>query len=254
VGGGDRDAATVGHASAAWQISDALVLRGSVATSHRWPTMNELVRNFQVGNVLTRANLDLLPERARSADLALGVTRLRWSASAAGYWTVVEDAISNVTIQTTPSIIRQRRNAGRAKARGLELDAEVRPRSFARIRASAVFVDAHFRDSLEPAIEGKWLPQVPRSSVSVSGDVRIRAWFQAAAIYRWLSTQFDDDRNAFELARASQVDVRFFGTIRSLTWHVTLENAADSRVEVGRTPLVTLAPGRAVRVGVTWRR
>jgi len=252
--GAARDSATVGHLSGAWQASSLISLRGSVATSHRWATLNELARNFQVGAILTQANPNLAPERAKSVDGAIAFMGTRWNASLGGFWTNVDDAIANVTIQTTPTIIRQRRNAGRAEARGGELDVEAKPWTFTTLRLSAVWVDSHFRDSLEPALEGKWLPQVPSSSVSASGDVMIRRWLQAAAIYRWIAPQFDDDRNTFELAEASQFDLRLFGQIHSITWQVTVENAADSRIEVGKTPLVTLAPGRSVRAGITWRK
>ena len=166
-----------------------------------------------------------------------------------------------MTIQSSPTIIRKRFNAGTAVARGVELDAEARPWTALRLRVSALFVDSRFRDSLEPALEGNYLPQVPRTSVSASGDVRIRPWLQAAATYRWLASQFDDDRNTFELAPASQFDVRLFGDIKrhaggpgAFTWQVTVDNAGDSRIEAGKTPLVTLAPGRSVRAGLTWRR
>ncbi|HEX5069557.1 MAG TPA: TonB-dependent receptor [Vicinamibacterales bacterium] len=256
-----RDEATVGNVTAAWQMTRAVALRGSFATSHRWPTLNELVRNFQVGAVLTLANPDLNAEHAQTGDVALAYASSRWSASAGGFWTTVDNAISNVTIQSTPTIIRQRQNAGTAVAHGFELDAEVRPWTPARLRVSALLVDSRFRDSLEPALEGNDLPQVPRTSVSVSGDVRVRSWLQAAAVYRYLSSQFDDDRNVFELAPASQFDLRLLGDIKLhaagpgvFTWNVTVENAGDSRIEAGKTPLVTLAPGRSVRVGITWRR
>ena len=119
---------------------------------------------------------------------------------------------------------------------------------------SGLFVDSRFRDSLEPALEGKYLPQVPPTSVSASGDVRVCSWLHAAAIYRWIDHQYDDDRNTFRLATASQFDLRLFGDFHTFTWHVTVENAGDSRIEVGKTPLVTLAPGRSVRVGLTWHR
>jgi outer membrane receptor protein involved in Fe transport len=258
-----REGATVGNVTAAWQMTSSFALRGSVATSHRWPTLNEMVRNFQVGAVLTLANPDLQAEHAQTADATLSYTSPRWTTSVGGFWTTVDNAIANVTIQSTPTIIRERQNAGTAVAHGVELDAEARPWTFARLRLSALLVDSRFRDSLEPALEGKYLPQVPRTSVSASGDVRIRSWLQAAAIYRYLSSQFDDDRNtpAFELAPASQFDVRLFGDIKLhaagpgvFTWNVTVENAGDSRIEAGKTPLVTLAPGRSVRVGLTWRR
>ncbi len=247
------DTATVAHLSSSWTASQHVTVRGAVATSHRWPTLNELVRNFQVGAVLTQANPDLLPERARSAEGSVTVTGRRWQASATGFWSRVDDAIANFTIQTTPSIIRQRRNAGQASAKGAELDLEYRLHERARIRASTVFVNARFRDSSEPALEGNRLPQVPRASFALAGDLRLYRGVDASVLWRSLSSQFDDDRNTFELADAHQLDLRVLARMRSLTWTFTIENALDRRVEVGRTPLVTLAPGRTARVGVGFR-
>jgi outer membrane receptor protein involved in Fe transport len=247
------DSATVAHLSGAWSASQRVAIRGAVASSHRWPTLNELVRNFQVGAVLTQANPDLLPERARSAEGGVTVTGGRWLASATGFWSVVDDAIANFTIQTTPSIIRQRRNAGEARAAGAEMDFELRPHERARIRASAVVVNARFRNSIEPALEGNRLPQVPRASFSLTGDVRLLKGVDASVLWRSLASQFDDDRNVFELADAHQLDVRVLARWRTLTWTFTVDNALDERIEVGRTPLVTLAPGRTARVGVGWK-
>ena len=62
------DETTVGHGSASFEALSGdtrVVLRGSVASSHRWPTLNEMVRNFQVGAIRTLANPDL-PARARA--------------------------------------------------------------------------------------------------------------------------------------------------------------------------------------------
>jgi outer membrane receptor protein involved in Fe transport len=251
--GSPSDSATVGSVTGAWNIVAGLGVRGSIATSHRWPTLNELVRNFQVGAILTLANPDLRPERARSGDVAVTFTRGDWSASAGGFWTVMEDAIANVTISTGP-IVRQRRNAGEAHARGGEVDIEVRPAEWARVRASAVFADSRFRNSLEPALEGKWLPQVPQSSISVSGDARLPWGLAVAGVWRAVSSQWDDDRNTFLLAPGYQFDCRVTGRIKMLMWHVTLDNAFDNRIEAGKTPLVTLAPPRTIRVGVTWAK
>jgi outer membrane receptor protein involved in Fe transport len=246
-----RDAATVGRVTASWQAEGLYVVRGSVATSHRWPTLNELVRNFQVGSILTRANPTLAPERSRSADVAVSLTRRTWEASAGAFWTVVDDAIANVTLSPT---LRERRNTGEAHARGAELDAAVRVGSDVRIRGSATYSDATFRHSIEVPLEGKRLPQVPRLSGAVSGDVRLPRSMEASFVWHAVSSQFDDDRNVFSLAAAYQFDLRVAGLFGALGWHVEVENLLDGRIEVGKTPLVTLAPGRSVRVGVTWKR
>jgi outer membrane cobalamin receptor len=244
----DRDQATIGHASVSWQPSSAVTARASMATSHRWPTLNELVRNFQVGAVLTLANPSLQPERSRSADASVTVTGNRWTATGTFFHTRVEDAISNVTIATNR---RERRNAGDARAIGVELEAGFRPVDAIRLRASTTVTDATFRDSVEPGLDGNQLPQVPRTAFALTADASLPRSIRASGIWRATSSQFDDDRNAFELAPAYSLDVQLAGRLRHVGWRVILENAFDARVEVGRTPLVTLAPGRSLRAGLT---
>lgn len=246
------DEATVGRANVAYELSRTTFLRGSVASSHRWPTLNELVRNFQAGNVLTRANPNLRPEHASTADIGIGTWGARWQLSASGFWTVVSDAIANVTISTGALITRERRNAGEAHARGLELDGEVRPTSALRLRVSGAFTDARFRESLEPALEGNRLPQVPKASGSATIDWLLPHSVMTSLLWHGVTPQYDDDRNQFLLAKASQLDLQVAARLAQMRLLFVLENAFDSRVEVGRTPLVTLAPGRAVRIGATW--
>jgi len=246
-----RDGATVGHARLAWRPESTLELRGSVASSHRWPTLNELVRGFRVGDVITLANLDLLPERAVSADGALSLEGPRWQASFGGFWTRVDDAIANVTLSEDDDdgILRQRQNSGRTRARGVELDAEFRPGLGSRIRTSVAFVDARFVESADPGLDGNRVPQVPRVSFTLATDVPLPERMTFSAVLRAMSSQFDDDRNRFELGPAAQLDLRLAGRVGWFGWHVELENVFDAVIEVGRTPVVTLAPPRSVRVG-----
>ncbi len=252
----DREGATVGHASASWLFHESVIARGTFATSHRWPTLNELARDFRVGNVLTTANPDLLPERARSGDLGVTFQRPKGSVSVTGFWSVVDDAIASVTISTGATIIRQRQNAGDAHASGVEIEAEARTSDRFRLRGSLVFMNATFQDAADPALDGKRLPQVPKTTVSVGGDIFLPASTTATIFVRFTGEQYDDDRNQFLLADATQVDMRIaggFGPIRRLGWHFVMENVGDARIEVGRTPLVTLAPGRVVRAGLGWK-
>jgi outer membrane receptor protein involved in Fe transport len=248
----DRDGTTVGHGSASYEAlsgTTRVVLRGSAAVSHRWPTLNELVRNFQAGAIRTLANPDLLPERARGWDAGATASQAKWNASATVFKTIIHDAIANVTIGTN---LRQRKNAGDADVTGLEIDGEVRPMARVRVGASAIVTKATFQNSLEPVLEGKRLPQVPRRTFALLGDATIWRAIVVSGILRTTSSQFDDDRNLFELEPGTQVDLRVAGREGAFGWYVVIENAGDARLEVGRTPLVTLAPDRAVRVGLQW--
>ena len=251
--GDERDSTTVGHGSAAYEAMSGetrLTLRGSLAASHRWPTLNELVRNFQVGAIRTLANPDLLPERGRGGDFGVDLSQRLWNVKATVFRTVVHDAVANVTMNPTQ---RQRRNAGDARATGVEIDGEVRPMTGVRVGASLTITDATFRNSAEPPLEGKQLPQVPERSFALLGDVTVWRSIVVSGILRSVSSQFDDDRNTFELAPATYADLRVAGRAGLLGWYLVIENVGDARIEVGKTPLVTLAPDRAVRVGVNWK-
>ena len=119
--------------------------------------------------------------------------------------------------------------------------------------AKAPLTNATFQNSAEPAIEDKWLPQVPRVSGSVWATIQLPYDLQAAVIWHSLSHQFDDDRNNFKLEPSSQIDLKLSGRRGRMGWYLAFTNMFDNRIEVGRTPLVTLAPGTEVRLGASWQ-
>ena len=116
------------------------------------------------------------------------------------------------------------------------------------------FLNARFRKSQEAALEGNWLPQVTKTSIALTGDLLLPRRHVASIVVHNVASQFDDDRNLFLLAGATQVDVRIAARWRSLGWQLSVENIGEARIETGRTPLVALAQGRAVRVGLTLSR
>ena len=62
------DSAWSPRLSAIVHLSDRLALTGSAYRAFRAPTLNELIRNFRVGNVLTLANDQLGPERVSAVE------------------------------------------------------------------------------------------------------------------------------------------------------------------------------------------
>jgi len=241
-----RDRASVGRVAFDWRASDLVTVRGSAATSHRWPTLNELARGFRVGALLTNPNPDLKPERARAFEGGVRLQRALWTVGVTAFTSVVHDAIVNVTVTST---VRQRRNAGDAVSRGLEVDGEWRPAGPLRVRGSLQWVDATFDNASEPVLNAKRLPQVPAASGALAADVSL-ARAAMSLVVRSTGHQFDDDRNTFRLASATQVDARAQMTVGRAAVFAVIENVFDARVETGRTPLVGVAPGRAARVGV----
>ncbi|HEV7425726.1 MAG TPA: TonB-dependent receptor [Thermoanaerobaculia bacterium] len=227
--------------------SDRLAFTAAAYRSFRAPTLNELYRNFRVGNVQTLANESLGAEHLSAIELGVRSGPIRLTMFSMS----TDETIANVTLSTTPALItRQRQNLSSSRSRGAELDADQRLTSHWRLSAGYLYCDAAVTSG---GLSGKRLPQVPRNSATLQlafTPSRGSAGIQA----RWSSMQFDDDINQFPLRSYAVADLfasypiapRFDATM-------ALENATNRRVEVSATPVLTLGTPRTIRVGVRYR-
>jgi outer membrane receptor protein involved in Fe transport len=161
-----------------------------------------------------------------------------------------DDAIANVTLTSTPSLItRQRRNLGSSRSRGVELEAEEWLSRLWRVSAGYLFCDAVVTSG---DLAGRRLPQVPRNTATMQlafNAARGSAGVQA----RWSSMQFDDDLNQFPLRSYAVADLFASYPIAShIEATFAVENATNRRVEVSATPVITVGTPRTVRVGVRY--
>jgi outer membrane receptor protein involved in Fe transport len=251
--GGSRDTdAFSPKASVAWTGPHAFTLRASGYRAFRAPTLNERLRSFRAGNTLTMNNPALDAERVSGGDLSVAWEPRRVSLRATLFAARLEDAITNVTVSTTPTLItRERRNAGTIGSRGVEVEGRVQVLDSLAVTGTLAWTRARFDQSDEPGLEGNTVPQVPKAQGGI--DVRWQP-FAASMIatqMRWTSTQYDDDRNQFELGRSLVTDLlgehRFAEALRGF---VAIENLFDADYDTGRTPQRTVGPPRRVRAGV----
>ena len=251
--GGPRDINAVSpKGSIAWTASHAFTLRASGYRAFRAPTLNERLRPFRAGNTLTQNNPALEMERVTGGDVAVAWEPRRVSLRATLFAARLEDAITNVTVTSTPALItRERRNAGVIGARGLEVEGRVQLLSSLSVAGTLAWTRSRFDESDEPGLEGNRVPQVPTAQGGF--DVRWQP-FAASMIgaqLRWTGTQFDDDRNQFELGKSAVADLmgehRFAEALRGF---VAFENLFDADYDTGRTPLRTVGPPRRIRAGV----
>ena len=146
-----------------FRATDRVAVYGVVNQALRAPTLNELFRNFRVGNALTSANDQLDPESLTGAEAGVRVTGARAEVRVVGFYNRLADAVTNVTVSSTPALItRQRRNAGTIRAAGAEIEAEWQVVPMLRATIATELVNSVFADSLEPGLAGNRAPQVPR--------------------------------------------------------------------------------------------
>lgn len=245
------------RAGLVYALRDDLSLVASAYRAFRAPTLNELHRSFRVGNVLTRANDALGPERLHGVEGGLRYTPApRLLVSARAFTMTLDGAIANITLSSAPNlIVRERRNLGRLASRGMELEGEARLGAW-WLQAGYSFDSATVRRfPADPRLEGLRVPQQPRHALGMGVRVS-RPWLGTAVLEgRWTSDQFDDDQNALRLAPCGVASATYArGVGRHLLLLASVENLLDARCEAGRTPVPTLAAPRSLRAGarLTW--
>jgi outer membrane receptor protein involved in Fe transport len=236
--------------SGSYRLNDSgLTVRGAAYHGFRAPTLNEFYRTFSAGSVVTRPNDALSPERLTGGDVGVMFTHGRTSARVTGFWNVLDDAITTITLSVTPQqIVRQRANADTLHASGIELEGDLRVSSSLSASFAGGFVSSRFKGMTE--LRDKHVPQVPGYNIGIGARYTPRAW-TASSQLRITGPQFEDDQNVFRLRQATVLDVFVGRTVsRGITAFVAVENLFDATYDVGRTPILTTGLPRAARAGV----
>ena len=240
------------RASAAWNYSDEVTVQAAVYRAYRTPTLNELHRGFRVGDIVTTANPELNPERLTGFEGGVLYAKGMLSARVTAFWNQLDDAITNVTIGTTPALItRQRQNTDTVRASGLEFEADYQPHPEWTMSALFVATRSIFSSApAQPDIEGNSVPQVPIVHVGGSVTYANPRGFTGAMQIRAVGRQFDDDRNVFELETFGVVDLTVSQEVsRGVNVYAAFENLFDTEYDVGRTPRRTIGYPRTFRMG-----
>lgn len=226
----------------------------SVYRAFRAPTLNELYRNFRVGNIVTNANAELTAEILTGGEA--GVVYTGWGdrlvVRGNFFWSDIADPVANVTLSTTPTLItRQRQNLGVTRAVGMEIAAELRLPMHLRLSGGYILTDSTVLSfAANPALIGLQIPQVPKNQVNAQLSYAGVNW-SAGIQARLMGNQFDDDQNLLPLGRAFTLDAEVSRRIRAYaSVFAAAQNLFDDRYTVARTPITNIGPPILARVGI----
>lgn len=238
------------------RVSSGVVFRAAAYSGFRAPSLNELYRPFRVGNVLTEANDALTAERLIGVEAGASGTQGRFTWQLTGFWSRLDDPISNVTVASTPALItRQRRNLGLARVAGAEVEGQWRSRDL-DLRTAWFLADATVREfTADPSLVGLRLPQVPPYRGSVEASWRAPWRLAVDLLARFEGERFDDDQNQLRLAPFGLTDARIARELGRVELFLTIENAFDQQYAVQATPVEIVGTPRTVMAGATirWR-
>lgn len=237
-----------------FRASEAVSLYFNASRSFRAPTLNELYRGFRVGSIITDPNENLVAEKANNFETGISYGKQNFYIRGNFYWTQVSDAVANVTVNTTPTLIfRQRQNAGKTRVRGFEIEAETHIRDF-NFSLGYLLADAEFVDfPSNRAVEGLRIPQVPLHQFTFQTRYAGSDGWSFSLQGRAASEQFDNDLNTLSLERYFQMDAYAAKRFKQ-RWQifVGVENLFNSRYSIGRTPVRTVSSPINARIGLRW--
>lgn len=240
---------------AVWHPRGPVSLRASAYESFRAPTLNELYRPFRVGNVQTLANPGLAAERYRGGQIGLDAAVGGRGLVRATYFDgTVANAITNVTLASTPAqITQQRQNVGRLRARGEEFDGRWRLASLWDVWGAFTHLNSVVVSAPEAALVGAKTAHVPANAASLRLLFRPRGW-TLSLDQRFGGAEFDNDQNTLTLPSYWTTDLFASRRFGSFAPYFAVENLWNRRHAVELTPDALLSAPRLVSGGVrfTW--
>jgi len=236
------------------QLRGGVSLTASAFRAFRGPSLNELYRTGQVGQQTTLANPALRSERATGWEGG-GLINLRrfGSVRTSYFWTQVNRPVAAVALITRPtSQLLRRQNLGQLISKGITAEVEMRPFEIVAVTAGYQYADSTVtKFPADPTLVGKWTAQVPRNTATLQARVEQAHWGTFSVDLRTSGQQFDDSANTYRLNRFVLVDLyadHAFG--RMVRVYGSVQNVGNTRVEAGRTPILTLGSPRIVSVGI----
>lgn len=236
------------------RLTPNIALTATAFRAFRAPTIYELYRTGQVGQSTTLANPHLLSERATGFEVGtqLAAPSRNSTMRLSYFWTEVNRPVTALTLSATPThITKERENLGQIRSAGIALDYEVEPVRWLSITGGYQYADATVtRFDQQPKLIGKWIPQVAHQMATASARMSRSRWGTLTVLGRTSGRQFDDDANIYLLHGYFSMDAyaeHAFGN--RMTLYAAGENLFDRSIDAGRTPVLTLAMPRLVRVG-----
>jgi outer membrane receptor protein involved in Fe transport len=222
--------------SARWAVTPVFGLRAAAYEAFRAPTLDNLYRAFSTPSGIFLGNPALVPETLRGGEAGFDVNRGGLRVQVTGYTNTIRNLITYAPLpqdELPPGFFYGTRNinAGRARSRGLEAEADWTiamqwTGAFGYTFADSTIVESEF----DPASVGKQQAGVPRQRIDASVTYTAAAGWRVTPQLRWVSESWGDNDETLPIPAHLVVDLALnYPVTHSLEAFVQIENLFDNR-------------------------
>jgi len=195
-------------------------LRASAGQAFRAPSVYELYRTWtSTTGVVYNGNPDLKPETVRSWDA--GIVQGLWKGAKVGvtyFENYLTDLIYRKTVSTTQSDYI---NAGRAKSKGVILEAEQRFDKWLKLFVNYTYTDARINENTaSPASEGKRMTFMPDTLFNAGAEFEMGP-VSASVTGRYVGKRYGNDTNSDQVDGVYTSYDPFFTADAKVSYKVT---------------------------------
>ncbi len=161
--------------SMVYKLSDDATLRASFGRSFRAPANQDMYTSSTSRGRTTVGDPNLQPERGTTWELG---SEYRVTEASKVTATIYETQLSNlIYLQQVSPTLSQRINAGKARIRGIELDASIKLTSWMELDANYAYIDSVILENeTDPLSVGKRLTDSPKNIAGISLTAKRGEW------------------------------------------------------------------------------
>lgn len=228
--------------SVRFAVSDALALRAATYGAFRAPTPQDLYQQRSAGRSDRVANPFLQPETLRGGEIGATLGRGAFRAEINLFRNDIDGIMTDVTLATSPRLVRQTQNVGSAKSQGLEVMSTWRATPHLLVVSSYTLTDSKITSNPDdPTLVGKEIPDIPRNAGSLQVRYIGPSGFVVSIRGRAESKRFFDDQNTETQGGVPIFDLYTSWPVRgNAELYATAENIFDRVYIVNRSarPLI----------------
>ncbi|HET7833629.1 MAG TPA: TonB-dependent receptor [Gallionella sp.] len=249
-----NSSATSPKVALVYKFNDGTVFRGALGKAFRSPNLSDMYSTYKAGATIYWSNPDLMPEKVTTAELGI---EHEFATQTLLRATVYRSDFSDLLYSTTVGGKSTKLNAGKADARGIDLEVRQKFTGGLQAFANATIASTTItQNTAKPTSTGKQIPLQAKRMANVGLEGGVGPW-SGSLIGSYVGKRYSLDDNTDVVNNVYGSHDPYFITNAKLAYRINKEFAASFSVNnlFDRNYFLgtSIATGRGVYLGLEFK-